>query len=121
MVTNIHRKQTDDPAIELAVISAVLSSNFDLAIDKNICLAGKVGLSGEIRAVTRIKQRIAEAEKLGMKKIFIPPEHLIIVREEVIHRNRAGFTGRRFFPQAVQRNQIRCNNLVFNSISHVIA
>ena len=64
--------KVDDPAIDLAVISAVLSSNFDLAIDKSICFAGEVGLSGEIRAVNRLEQRIAEAEKLGMKKIFVP-------------------------------------------------
>ncbi|MFV0365810.1 MAG: DNA repair protein RadA [Mangrovibacterium sp.] len=62
----------DDPAIDLAVISAVLSSNFDLAIDKSICFAGEVGLSGEIRSVNRLEQRIAEAEKLGMSKIFVP-------------------------------------------------
>ena len=64
--------KVDDPAIDLAVISAVLSSNFDIAIDKTLCFAGEVGLSGEIRAVNRLEQRIAEAEKLGMKKIFIP-------------------------------------------------
>ncbi len=64
--------KVDDPAIDLAVISAILSSNFDLAIDKKICFAGEVGLSGEIRAVNRLEQRIAEAEKLGMQKIFIP-------------------------------------------------
>ena len=64
--------KVDDPAIDLAVISAVLSSNFDLAIDKKICFTGEVGLSGEIRAVNRLEQRIAEAEKLGMHKIFIP-------------------------------------------------
>ncbi|MFV0291353.1 MAG: DNA repair protein RadA [Mangrovibacterium sp.] len=62
----------DDPAIDLAVISAVLSSNFDLVIDKSICFAGEVGLSGEIRSVNRLEHRIAEAEKLGMKKIFVP-------------------------------------------------
>ena len=64
--------KVDDPAIDLAVVSAVLSSNFDIAIDKTLCFAGEVGLSGEIRAVNRLEQRIAEAEKLGMKKIFIP-------------------------------------------------
>lgn len=62
----------DDPAIDLAVITAVLSSNFDLAINKSLCFAGEVGLSGEIRSVNRIEQRIAEAEKLGMYKIFVP-------------------------------------------------
>ncbi|MFV0379008.1 MAG: DNA repair protein RadA [Mangrovibacterium sp.] len=64
--------KVDDPAIDLAVISAILSSNFDLAIDKTLCFAGEVGLSGEIRAVNRLEQRIAEAEKLGMTKIFVP-------------------------------------------------
>lgn len=64
--------KVDDPAIDLTVISAILSSNFDLAIDKELCFAGEVGLSGEIRAVNRLEQRIAEAEKLGMKRIFVP-------------------------------------------------
>ena len=64
--------KVDDPAIDLAVISAVLSSNFDLPVEKSVCFTGEVGLSGEIRAVNRLEQRIAEAEKLGMQKIFIP-------------------------------------------------
>jgi DNA repair protein RadA/Sms len=64
--------KVDDPAIDLAVISAVLSSNFDMPVEKTICFAGEVGLSGEIRAVNRLEQRIIEAEKLGMNKIFIP-------------------------------------------------
>ncbi len=64
--------KVDDPAIDLAVISAILSSNFDMPIDKKLSFAGEVGLSGEIRAVNRLEQRIAEAEKLGMQKIFIP-------------------------------------------------
>ncbi len=61
-----------DPAIDLAVIIAVLSSNFDLAVDHNICFAGEVGLTGEVRPVSRVEQRIAEAEKLGFQQIFIP-------------------------------------------------
>jgi len=60
-----------DPGIDLGIISAILSSNLDIPIDKNICFAGEVGLSGEIRAVNRIDNRIREAEKLGFKKIFI--------------------------------------------------
>lgn len=64
----------NDPAIDLAVISAILSSNLDLEIRKGICLAGEVGLSGEIRPVSRIEQRIAEAEKLGFEQIILP-EH----------------------------------------------
>lgn len=61
-----------DPAIDLAVISAVLSSSLDFAIDKNLSLTGEVGLSGEIRPVNRIEQRIGEAERLGFKKIVVP-------------------------------------------------
>lgn len=64
--------RVNDPAIDLAVMAAVLSSNMDIAIEEGICLTGEVGLSGEIRPVARIDQRIAEAEKLGFKKIIIP-------------------------------------------------
>ncbi len=63
--------RVDDPAIDLAVIAAVLSSNADIPIDSRYTFAAEVGLSGEIRAVTRIDARIAEADKLGFKKIFI--------------------------------------------------
>jgi DNA repair protein RadA/Sms len=63
--------KVDDPAIDLAVIASVLSSNLDIAIDKSICFAGEVGLTGEIRPVNRIDQRISEAAKLGFKKIYI--------------------------------------------------
>lgn len=64
--------RVSDPAIDLAVVSAVLSSNTDIAISQEIALTGEVGLSGEIRPVTRIEQRISEAEKLGFKSIIIP-------------------------------------------------
>lgn len=63
--------QVDDPAIDLAVVASILSSNEDEAILKDICFAGEVGLSGEIRPVNRVDQRIQEAEKLGFAKIFI--------------------------------------------------
>jgi DNA repair protein RadA/Sms len=62
----------EDPSIELAVVCALLSSYEDKALPSNICLVGEIGLSGEIRAVNRIDQRIAEADKLGMDVIFIP-------------------------------------------------
>jgi DNA repair protein RadA/Sms len=62
----------NDPATDLAVICSILSSNLDIAIDHKSCFAGEVGLTGEIRAVNRIEQRIAEASKLGFHKIFIP-------------------------------------------------
>lgn len=63
--------KVDDPAIDLSVISAILSSNENIAIPQDTCFAAEVGLAGEIRPVTRIEQRIAEAEKLGFKQIFI--------------------------------------------------
>jgi DNA repair protein RadA/Sms len=63
--------KVDDPAIDLAVISSVLSSNLDMSIEKSICFSGEVGLTGEIRPVNRIDQRISEADKLGFKKIYI--------------------------------------------------
>ncbi len=63
--------KVNDPAIDLAVVCSILSSDLDISLDKDVCFAGEIGLSGEIRPVTRIEQRIGEAEKLGFKKIFI--------------------------------------------------
>ena len=65
-----------DPAIDLGVIAAILSSNVDTAIEHDTCLCGEVGLSGEIRPVSRIEQRIAEAQKLGFQRILIPAANL---------------------------------------------
>lgn len=64
--------KVNDPAIDLAVIIAVLSSSMDISLPKEVCFAGEIGLSSEIRPVNRIDQRISEAEKLGFKHIFIP-------------------------------------------------
>lgn len=61
----------DDPAIDLAVVAAVLSSNIDIAIEKGMCFAAEIGLAGEVRPVTRVDQRILEAEKLGFSSIII--------------------------------------------------
>ena len=61
----------DDPAIDLAVVASILSSNEDIAVPKDVCFAGEVGLSGEIRPVNRVEQRIQEAEKLGFATIFV--------------------------------------------------
>lgn len=69
--------KTDDPALDLAVIAAILSSNEDLAISEKYCFAGEIGLSGEIRPVPQIEQRISEAEKLGYEKIFISKQSKI--------------------------------------------
>jgi DNA repair protein RadA/Sms len=63
--------RVDDPAIDLAVVVAILSSNSDIAVSPRDCFAAEVGLTGEIRPVTRIEQRLAEAEKLGFERIFI--------------------------------------------------
>lgn len=64
--------KVNDTAIDLAVLSSILSSSLDIVIDKDYCLAGEVGLSGEIRPVNRIEQRIMEAQKLGFKYIIVP-------------------------------------------------
>lgn len=67
--------RVEDPAIDLAVLMAIISSQQDIAISTEICFAGEVGLSGEIRAINRIERRIIEAEKLGFKTIFIPEQN----------------------------------------------
>ncbi len=64
--------KVSDTAIDLGVIAAVLSSNVDTAIERDVCMAGEVGLSGEIRPVMRIAQRITEAEKLGFHRFILP-------------------------------------------------
>lgn len=69
--------RVNDTAIDLAVAASVLSSNFDIAIDKTIAMTGEVGLSGEIRPINRIENRIAEAEKLGFRKIIVPQYNLL--------------------------------------------
>ena len=65
-----------DPAIDLSIIAAVLSSNVDTPVERTTCLCGEVGLSGEIRPVSRILQRISEAERLGFQRIIIPNANL---------------------------------------------
>lgn len=65
-----------DPAMDLSVVAAVLSSNVDATIDPDTCMCGEVGLSGEIRPVSRLEQRIAEAEKLGFRRMLVPAQGL---------------------------------------------
>ena len=77
--------RVNDPAIDLAVISAILSSNMDTAIDTDVCMAGEVGLSGEIRPVNRIEQRISEAEKLGFKRFILPKYNMQGLNKEKIN------------------------------------
>jgi len=81
--------KTDDPALDLAVVASILSSNEDIAISEKYCFAGEIGLSGEIRPVPQIEHRITEAEKLGYDKIYvsnlnkIPKRKFAIKIEEV--------------------------------------
>jgi DNA repair protein RadA/Sms len=74
----------DDPAIDLAVVAAILSSNEDIAVNKDFCFAGEVGLSGEIRPVNRVDQRIQEAEKLGFSTIYVSKYNKIAIKNSAI-------------------------------------
>ncbi|MDA0178130.1 MULTISPECIES: DNA repair protein RadA [Mesoflavibacter] len=74
----------DDPAIDLAVVAAILSSNEDDALQTNFCFAAEVGLSGEIRPVQRVEQRILEAEKLGFSTIFVSKFNKITIQPKGI-------------------------------------
>ena len=74
----------DDPALDLAVVASILSSNEDISIDKDFCFAGEVGLSGEIRPVNRVDQRIQEAEKLGFSTIFISKYNKVTLKNTSI-------------------------------------
>jgi DNA repair protein RadA/Sms len=71
--------KVNDPAMDMAIISSVLSSNLDIPISREICFTGETGLSGEIRPVSRIEQRIREASKMGFSKIYISKYHRNIV------------------------------------------
>ncbi|MCM5662608.1 DNA repair protein RadA [Galbibacter mesophilus] len=74
----------EEPAIDLAVVAAILSSNEDVAIEKDICFAAEVGLAGEIRPVQRVEQRILEAEKLGFSTIFVSKQNKISLKNTQI-------------------------------------
>ena len=67
--------KVNDPAIDLSIITSVLSSSLDIPVGREICFTGEAGLSGEIRPVSRIEQRIKEATKMGFKKIYISRFH----------------------------------------------
>ncbi|KJD31316.1 DNA repair protein RadA [Tamlana nanhaiensis] len=74
----------DDPAIDLAVVASILSSNEDVALPKDVCFAAEVGLSGEIRPVQRVEQRILEAEKLGFSTIYVSKYNKIALKKATI-------------------------------------
>lgn len=73
--------KVSDPALDLSVVSAILSSNFDIIVPDGVAMVGEVGLSGEIRTVTRVEQRVAEAQKLGFTTIYIPKGNLKGVKD----------------------------------------
>ncbi|WP_335965690.1 DNA repair protein RadA [Galbibacter sp. PAP.153] len=75
----------DEPAIDMAVVAAILSSNEDIAIEKDICFAAEIGLAGEIRPVQRVEQRILEAEKLGFSTIFVSKLNKIAIKNPKIN------------------------------------
>ena len=89
-----------DPALDLAVVMAVLSSNIDTALPGDTVFAGEVGLSGEIRAVSRIEQRISEAGKLGFRQIFVPLGN----KKGITHRHRGSLRlqNRRCLPATIR-------------------
>lgn len=74
----------DDPAIDLAVVAAILSSNSDIPIEKGLCFAAEVGLAGEVRPVQRVDQRILEAEKLGFSTIYVSKNNKIGLKNTAI-------------------------------------
>lgn len=74
--------KVSDPALDLAVVAAVMSSNLDVAVPPRTAYAGEVGLSGEVRTVTRMDQRVAEAEKLGFERIYVPKGNLKGVKDK---------------------------------------
>lgn len=84
--------KVSDPALDMSVVTAILSSNFDMVVPQGAAFAGEVGLSGEIRTVTRIEQRVAEAEKLGFETIYIPSGNLKGIKDkfkiEIVEVNR---------------------------------
>ena len=74
--------KVNDPAMDLAIVSSVLSSNLDIPVSKEVCFSGETGLSGEIRPVSRIEQRISEAAKMGFRKIYVSGFHKNISLKE---------------------------------------
>jgi DNA repair protein RadA/Sms len=94
--------KVNDPAIDLCVLAAILSSDLNIPIDNETCFAGEVGLTGEIRPVGRIDQRIGEAQKLGFKRIFVssfnkPGLELSKYKIEIVFESRVEYVFRKLF------------------------
>ena len=75
----------EDPAIDLAVVCAVLSSDLSISINQKVCFVGEIGLSGEIRAVNKVNERIIEAEKLGYEQIIISGYNKVNINKSKIN------------------------------------
>ena len=103
--------KVEDPSSDLAVLSALLSSYEDLPLPSHICFAGEVGLSGEIRAVNRIEQRIAEAEKLGFEKIVVskynlPSGHSLSRTGQSDRQEQKGISNKKFNIEVVTMSKV---------------
>jgi len=103
--------KVEDPSSDLAVLSALLSSYEDLPLPSHICFAGEVGLSGEIRAVNRIEQRIAEAEKLGFEKIVVskynlPSRHSLSRTGQSDRQEQKGISNKKFNIEVVTMSKV---------------
>ena len=103
--------KVEDPSSDLAVLSALLSSYEDLPLPSHICFAGEVGLSGEIRAVNRIEQRIAEAEKLGFEKIVVskynlPSRHSLSRTGQSDSQEQKGISNKKFNIEIVTMSKV---------------
>jgi len=103
--------KVEDPSSDLAVLSALLSSYEALPLPSHICFAGEVGLSGEIRAVNRIEQRIAEAEKLGFEKIVVskynlPSRHSSSRTVQSDSQEQKGFSNKKFNIEVVTMSKV---------------
>lgn len=77
-----------DPASDLAIITAIFSSSIDIAVPEGVCLTGEVGLSGEVRAVSRIEQRITEAERIGFSTLIVPQANIVVLPDRPSHKLR---------------------------------
>ena len=98
--------KVEDPSIDLAVLCALLSSYEDVPLSHKICYAGEVGLSGEIRAVNRIEQRIAEAEKLGFEKIIVSKYNLSFRSPSTPATDQKGLAKQKFNIEIVSMSRV---------------
>lgn len=89
--------RVQDPAIDLAVVAAILSSLFDFYIPSSYCFAGEVGLTGEIRTISQVEKRIKESAKLGIQRMFVPTGEVYKSNSNVVYCSRIDKTFREIF------------------------